>query len=89
MTMSAVAAAPTVSRLALPDGRTLAFRAYGPEGGAPVLFVPGAASGSRMHFGTESLDGRGLRLLSVDRPGLDRSNPHAGKAPPHSADPRF
>ena len=44
-----------------------------------MLFVPGAASGSRMHFGVELLDGRGLRLLSVDRPGLGRSDPHAGK----------
>jgi pimeloyl-ACP methyl ester carboxylesterase len=74
-----VAAAPPVASLALPDGRALAFRAYGPETGAPLLFVPGAASGSRMRFGEELLDGRGLRLLSVDRPGLGRSDPHAGK----------
>lgn len=73
MRMSAVAAAPPVSRLALPDGRTLAFRGYGAEGGAPVLFVPGAASGSLMRFGEELLDRRGLRLVSVDRPGLGSS----------------
>ena len=79
MTGVDVAAAPPVARLALPDGRRLAFRAYGPERGAPVLFVPGAASGSRMHFGKELLDGRGLRQISVDRPGLGRSDPQPGK----------
>lgn len=79
MTGVDLAAAPPVARLALPDGRALAFRTYGPEAGAPVLFVPGAASGSRMHFGTELLDSRGLRLLSVDRPGLGGSAAHAGK----------
>jgi hypothetical protein len=80
MRMSVVAAAPPVSRLALPDGRTLAFRGYGHEGGAPVLFVPGAASGSLMRFGEELLDGRGLQLHSVDRPGLGGSDADLDKS---------
>jgi pimeloyl-ACP methyl ester carboxylesterase len=80
MTMSAMTAAPPVSRLALPDGRTLAFRGYGHEGGVPVLFVPGAASGSLMRFGEELLDGRGLQLLSVDRPGLGGSDADRDKS---------
>jgi pimeloyl-ACP methyl ester carboxylesterase len=67
-------AAPPVRRLALPDGRALAHRAYGREGGAPVLFVPGAASGSLMRFGEGLLARRGLQLLSVDRPGLGSSD---------------
>jgi pimeloyl-ACP methyl ester carboxylesterase len=62
-----VIAAPPVRRLALADGRRLAHRAYGPTGGAPLLLVPGAASGSLIRFGEKFLDGRGLRLLSVDR----------------------
>jgi pimeloyl-ACP methyl ester carboxylesterase len=74
-----VIAAPPVRRLALADGRTLAHRAYGPAGGAPLVFVPGAASGSLMRFGEELLDGRGLRLLGVDRPGLGSSDADEGK----------
>jgi uncharacterized OsmC-like protein len=74
-----VNAAPPVRRLALVDGRTLAHRAYGPAGGAPLLFVPGVASGSLMRVGEELLDGRGLRLLSVGRPGLGSSDADAGK----------
>jgi pimeloyl-ACP methyl ester carboxylesterase len=41
--------------------------------------VPGAASGSLMRFGEELLDGRDLRLLSVDRPGLGSSDADEGK----------
>jgi pimeloyl-ACP methyl ester carboxylesterase len=73
-------AAPPVTHLALPDGRVLAFRTYGPEGGAPLLFVPGAASGSLMRFGEDLLDDRGLRLLSIDRPGLGRSDADQNKS---------
>ena len=74
-------AAPPVRHLDLADGRTLAHRAYGPAGGAPLLFVPGAASGSLMRFGEELLDGRDLRLLSVDRPGLGSSDADKVKTP--------
>jgi pimeloyl-ACP methyl ester carboxylesterase len=70
---------PPVAHLTLPDRRRLAFRAYGPDDGAPVLFVPGAASGSAMRFGTALLDGCGVRLISVDRPGLGGSDPDPGK----------
>lgn len=64
---------PPVSLLALPGDRALAFRPYGPAAGTNVLFVPGAASGSAMRFGQELLHDRGLRLISVDRPGLGGS----------------
>jgi pimeloyl-ACP methyl ester carboxylesterase len=73
-------AAPPVVRLALPDGRVLAFRSYGPGGGAPLLFVPGAASGSLMRFGEDLLDDRDVRLLSVDRPGLGSSDADQDKS---------
>ena len=78
--------APPVRRLVLPDGRTLAHRAYGPQDGAPLLFVPGAASGSRMRFGEELLKGRGLQLLSVDRPGLGFSDADGDKSLPSVGD---
>jgi len=81
-----VTSAPPVRRLVLPDGRTLAHRAYGPQDGAPLLFVPGAASGSRMRFGEELLKGRGLQLLSVDRPGLGFSDADGDKSLPSVGD---
>ncbi|MEB4616500.1 alpha/beta fold hydrolase [Leucobacter sp. M11] len=65
-------------RLALPDGRVLASAEFGPADGRPVLFVPGAASGRLMSFGPELLADAGVRLVSVDRPGLGASSPHPG-----------
>lgn len=71
---------PPAARFALPDGRGLAVRSYGPADGAPVLFVPGAASGSIMRFGEALLDDHGTRLVSVDRPGLGGSDPDPAKS---------
>jgi pimeloyl-ACP methyl ester carboxylesterase len=71
---------PPLARLVLPAGRSLAFRTYGPPDGVPLLFVPGAAAESTMRFGEALLDGRGLRLVSVDRPGLGGSDPDPAKS---------
>lgn len=60
-------------------GRRMAYAAYGPDSGAPVLFIAGAGSGRRMAFGLEMLDETGIRLISVDRPGLGASTPGPGK----------
>jgi pimeloyl-ACP methyl ester carboxylesterase len=58
----------------LRDGRHLAYRAYGPADGTPVLFIPGAGSGRLMRFGDDALlSRRGVQLISVDRPGLGGS----------------
>lgn len=59
--------------IALADRRRLAFAEYGPLDGIPVLFVPGAASGRLANFGVGELGRRGIRLVSVDRPGLGDS----------------
>ncbi|MUL60352.1 alpha/beta hydrolase [Mycobacterium sp. CBMA293] len=56
-------------------GRRIAYASYGPSSGAPVLFIPGAGCGRRMSFGAELLDELGVRLISVDRPGLGGSDP--------------
>ncbi|MEU7000080.1 alpha/beta fold hydrolase [Nonomuraea sp. NPDC046570] len=55
----------------------------GPSGGAPdgipVLLCPGAATSRRLGFGTDVVDALGLRLVSVDRPGLGASAPAPGR----------
>lgn len=60
--------------IALPDGRTLFGRTSGPADGRPVLFVAGAGTGSAMGFGDEWLTELGVRLLSMDRPGMGASS---------------
>jgi pimeloyl-ACP methyl ester carboxylesterase len=60
-------------------GRRVAYAAYGPAEGTPALFIPGAGCGRRMSFGHEQLDDHGVRLISVDRPGLGSSESDPGK----------
>jgi pimeloyl-ACP methyl ester carboxylesterase len=60
-------------------GRRVAYTAYGPTSGTPVLFIPGAGCGRRMAFGVDHLADHGVRLLSVDRPGLGASDPDPHK----------
>jgi pimeloyl-ACP methyl ester carboxylesterase len=63
----------------LPDGRLLAWTAWGPAGGRPVLFCPGAGTSGALGFGADHLDGLGVRLVGLDRPGLGRSSPRPGR----------
>lgn len=58
-----------------PDGRLLAGSCTGPVDGRPVLFVAGAATGRSMVFGAELLAEKGIRLLTMDRPGIGSSTP--------------
>ncbi len=60
-------------------GRKVAYAAYGPADGTPVLFIAGAGCGRRMSFAHERLGDYGLRLISVDRPGLGSSDPDPAK----------
>ena len=60
--------------LRLADGGTLGFREYGDPHGAPLIFLHGWPSSSAQgiflhHIG----EARGLRVLSLDRPGLGNS----------------
>lgn len=60
----------------LTDGRQLGWAEWGPPDAAAVLFCPGAATSRELGFG-----GRvpGVRLISVDRPGLGASDPAPGR----------
>jgi pimeloyl-ACP methyl ester carboxylesterase len=57
----------------------MGYAEYGPRGGTPVVFLPGAGCGRLMSFGEELLDQRRIRLISVDRPGLGTSTPDPDK----------
>lgn len=63
----------------LPDGRRLGWAEWGPDGGMPVLFCPGAATSRWLGFGSDVVDELGIRLISVDRPGLGASDPRPGR----------
>ncbi|GGV77202.1 alpha/beta hydrolase [Streptomyces gelaticus] len=63
----------------LPGGRLLGWAEWGPGDGVPVLFSPGAATSRHLGFGVDVLDGLGVRLISVDRPGLGVSSPAPGR----------
>jgi pimeloyl-ACP methyl ester carboxylesterase len=58
------------------SGRTLAYAETGDPDGAPVFYFHGLP-GSRCDFdrplGQETLEGSGVRLIEVDRPGFGAS----------------
>ncbi|MEE6164193.1 MULTISPECIES: alpha/beta fold hydrolase [unclassified Mycolicibacterium] len=60
-------------------GRRMAYASYGPDAGEPAVFIAGAGCGRRMAFGLEMLDDAGVRLISVDRPGIGASTSDPGK----------
>ncbi|MBD0424697.1 alpha/beta fold hydrolase [Streptomyces sp. TRM S81-3] len=64
---------------ALPGGRLLGWAEWGPEDGVPVLLCPGAATSRWLGFGAGVVEALGVRLVSVDRPGLGVSTPAAGR----------
>ncbi|MFC4947242.1 alpha/beta fold hydrolase [Pseudonocardia sp. GCM10023141] len=59
----------------LPDGRRLGWAEWGPPDGIPVVLIPGAATSRLLGFGPAAVDALGVRLVSVDRPGLGVSTP--------------
>ncbi|MFJ7491998.1 alpha/beta fold hydrolase [Streptomyces sp. NPDC097727] len=63
----------------LPGGRRLGWAEWGPVDGVPVLLSPGAATSRHLGFGGEAVDGLGVRLISLDRPGLGASSPRPGR----------
>ena len=68
--MVAIAEPQRLGSADLPDGRTLAWAEWGPERGRPVVLCPGAATSRRSGFAADALDSLGVRLISIDRPGL-------------------
>ncbi|WP_028798190.1 alpha/beta fold hydrolase [Streptomyces purpureus] len=77
--MDIVTAPARAGRQELPDGRMLGWAEWGPPGGTPVLCVPGAATTRRLGFGATAVARLGVRLISVDRPGLGASTPAPGR----------
>jgi pimeloyl-ACP methyl ester carboxylesterase len=67
-------------RLTLRDGRTLAWREYGPPGGRPVLRFQGTP-GSRFsrHAHEDSYDRLDVRVVVFDRPGYGASTRLPGR----------
>src|SRR5215208_5647003 len=63
----------------LPDGRRLGWAEWGPPDGVPVLLCPGAATSRWLGFGAGVVDALGVRLVSVDRPGLGASDAAPGR----------
>lgn len=63
----------------LRDGRRLAWAEWGPAEGRPVLFCPGAGWGRWLGFGSDVLAEFGVRLVSVERPGLGDSTCAPGR----------
>lgn len=69
----------------LADGRRLAFAQYGDPNGKPVLMFHGLP-GSRLSYegaGEPHPDGRRLRVIAPDRPGIGRSDPQPGRTIRH------
>lgn len=64
----------------LPDGRRLGYLEYGDLLGLPVFFFHGFGSTRLMRHPDESIPvSLGLRVLSVDRPGIGLSDPQPGR----------
>jgi len=64
----------------LPGGRRLAWSEWGPRDGRPVLLFPGAATSRWLGLATGVPDALGVRLISIDRPGLGTSDPDPGRS---------
>jgi pimeloyl-ACP methyl ester carboxylesterase len=69
-----------LSVLRLRDGRRLAYREYGATDGAPVFFFHGWP-GSRLDLAPNegATKDTGVRVISVDRPGIGGSDPQPGR----------
>jgi pimeloyl-ACP methyl ester carboxylesterase len=63
-------------RIALPDGRLLAYAEFGDPDGRPVLFLHGTPGYRLNIWATDAeLRSAGVRLVAPDRPGVGRSTP--------------
>jgi pimeloyl-ACP methyl ester carboxylesterase len=76
-----MATSPRVDeRIALPDGRWLAFAEFGDPDGWPVMFFHGTPGYRGNPWATDAQFRRaGVRLIAPDRPGVGRSTPQPGR----------
>jgi pimeloyl-ACP methyl ester carboxylesterase len=64
----------------LPDGRALGFAEYGDPDGAPLFFFYGLwASRLTYHPDDQIARSLGVRLITIDRPGIGLSDPKPGR----------
>jgi pimeloyl-ACP methyl ester carboxylesterase len=69
-----------MNTLDLPDGRTLAYELGGDPGGVPVMFQHGTGDSRLARHPDDTLTaGLGVRLITVDRPGVGGSTPKKGR----------
>ncbi|KAI9016133.1 Alpha/Beta hydrolase protein [Hyaloraphidium curvatum] len=70
----------TDGTVALPDGRTVGYRDFGPPGGAPVLVCHGGP-GNRLQAAVLAAGAapHGIRVVGIDRPGYGLSSPRPGR----------
>ncbi|WP_280759243.1 alpha/beta fold hydrolase [Prescottella agglutinans] len=61
-------------------GRAIGWAEWGHPEGIPVLLCPGAATTRSLGFGVAVLETLGVRLVSLDRPGLGLSTPQPGRS---------
>lgn len=67
------------STVELRDGRTLAFAERGDPDGRPVVHCHANPAGRLEAWGADQLAGRGVRIITPDRPGIGRSSPQPGR----------
>ena len=66
--------------LALPDGRCLGYAEWGDPAGAPLFFFHGIPGSRLFRYPDDALTRRtGVRLITVDRPGMGLSAPLPGR----------
>lgn len=68
-------AGPRLGTALLRDGRSLAYAEWGPHDGRPLLHFHGLPDGRLGWAGGSACAERGVRLISVDRPGIGASDP--------------
>jgi len=64
----------------LGDGRELAYAEWGPLDGWPLLHFHGVPDGRFSWGGGSVCEARGVRLITVDRPGIGGSDPKPGRS---------
>lgn len=64
----------------LRDGRALAYAEWGPLEGRPILHFHGVPDGRFSWGGSSVCVDRGIRLITVDRPGIGGSDPKPGRS---------
>ena len=57
----------------LGDGTEVAWAAWGPAGGTPVVFLHGCPGSRLQSWGVDAADELGVRIIAIDRPGIGGS----------------